>query len=80
MRYMLMLTGAILILFAGFKTYVVFHGSDIGPEMMADATLAAIGAIACFAIAAKLKGHRIAQPVDAAARYRNHDTPSLHPT
>ena len=44
--------------FAGLKTYVVFHRPDIGPEMMADATIAALGAIVCFAIGAKLKNRQ----------------------
>jgi hypothetical protein len=55
MRYLLAFIGILLIAFAGLKTYVVFHRPDIGPEMMADATMAALGAIVCFAIAAKLK-------------------------
>jgi hypothetical protein len=50
-----MLVGVLLIGFAGLKTYVVFHRPDIGPEMMADATMAALFAIVCFAIASKLK-------------------------
>jgi hypothetical protein len=58
MRYVLMLVGLLLFLFAGLKTYVVFHRPDIGPEMMADATIAALGGIVCFAIAAKLKKGR----------------------
>lgn len=55
MRYILVFVGILLIGFAGLKTYVVFHRPDIGPEMMADATMAALGGIVCFTIAAKLK-------------------------
>ena len=54
-RYILALVGILLIAFAGLKTYVVFKRPDIGPEMMADATIAALGGIICFVIAAKLK-------------------------
>lgn len=55
MRYILALVGILLMAFAGLKTYVVFKRPDIGPEMLADATVAALGGIVCFAVAAKLK-------------------------
>jgi hypothetical protein len=55
MRYILAFVGILLIGFAVLKTYVVFHRPDIGPEMMADASIAALGGIVCFAIASKLK-------------------------
>jgi hypothetical protein len=55
MKYVLIFAGLLLMAFAGLKTYVVFHRPDIGPEMMADATMAALGGIVCFAVGAKLK-------------------------
>jgi hypothetical protein len=58
MQYILALVGILLIGFAGLKTYVVFHRPDVALEMMAYATMAALGGIVCFAIAAKLKRRR----------------------
>jgi hypothetical protein len=50
-----MLVGVLLVLFAGAKTYFVFQKPDVGPELMADATVAVLGAVFCFAIGATLK-------------------------
>jgi hypothetical protein len=55
MRYVLALVGILLMAFAGLKTYIVFKRPDIGPEMLADATMAVLGGIVCFAVAARLK-------------------------
>ena len=56
MRPVRLAIGIILILYTAAKVYLAFHNPNIGPELMADATLATlatIGAIACFAAAVK---------------------------
>ena len=54
MRYIFVAVGLILILFAAAKVYLVFHGAKHGTELMTDATLAVLGAIAFFAGSAKI--------------------------
>jgi len=53
MRYILLAVGIILIFYASAKVFLVFHRPNVGPELMADATLAVLGAIVCFAVSAK---------------------------
>ena len=53
MRYTLLAVGIALILYATAKVYLVFQRPNVGPELMADATFAVLGAIVCFAVAAK---------------------------
>lgn len=54
MRYILLAIGIVLILLAALKVYVVFQRPNVGPELMADATMLTLGAIACFAIFTKV--------------------------
>ena len=55
MRHVLTFLGLLLIGCAVLKTFIAFHRPGVAPEMMADATMAALAAIGCFAIGAKLK-------------------------
>src|ERR1051325_3027380 len=54
MRYIFVSIGSILVLYATAKVYLVFQHPNVGPELMADATLAALGAIVCFAVSVKV--------------------------
>jgi len=54
MRYIFLVIGIILALLAALKFYFVFERPNVGPELMADATMFALGAIVCFAIFAKI--------------------------
>jgi hypothetical protein len=54
MRYIFLIVGIILALLAALKTYFVFKNPNAGPELMADATMLALGAIVCFALFAKI--------------------------
>ena len=48
MRYILLAVGISLVLYATLKKYLVFHRPNVGPELMADTTLAVIGGIVYF--------------------------------
>jgi uncharacterized membrane protein len=53
MRYIFLVIGIVLLLLGALKVYGVFLRPNVGPELMADATFRALGAIVCFAIFAK---------------------------
>jgi hypothetical protein len=55
MRYILLLIGFVLLLLAAFKVYGVFLHPNVGPELMAEATLRVLGAIVLFAVFAKTR-------------------------
>lgn len=54
MRYLFVPVGILLTLYAVAKVYLAFHRPQVGPELIADATLAVLGAVVCFAIFAKV--------------------------
>jgi hypothetical protein len=54
MRYLLLIPSIILVLLAVLKVYLVFKNPNVGPELMADATMLSIGAIIFLAIFWKL--------------------------
>jgi hypothetical protein len=54
MRIIAIIIGLILSLLAAFKVYGAIRFPGIGPELVADATLFGLGAVACFAIFVKV--------------------------
>jgi len=54
MRYIFLVIGIILILLAALKVHIVFQRPNIGAELMADATLMALGAAVCFVLFKKI--------------------------
>jgi hypothetical protein len=59
MRYIFIPIGLGLVLYAAAKVYLVFHHPNVGPALMADATLGMLGAILCFAAFVKTKGKKL---------------------
>ena len=47
-RVVFLLAGIVMSLFVALKTYVAIKRPNIGPEMMTDAMLFALGATVCF--------------------------------
>jgi hypothetical protein len=54
MRYLLLVAAIILALLAALKTFVAVKHPNVGPELLTDATLLTLGAIACVAAFSKL--------------------------